>query len=154
MKKQQGFTLIELMIVVAIIAILAAIAIPQYQNYVARSQITRMMGESGQLRTAVEDCMNNGRTAGIGTGATECDVGATSSSILGGAGQAGKQQVPVVTITAATNTAEILATAGNNASTRITGDTITWRRNAEGSWSCVSDTEDRYRPAGCPAAAP
>jgi len=57
MKKQQGFTLIELMIVVAIIAILAAIAIPQYQNYVARSAVTRLVGETGALRTAIEDCL-------------------------------------------------------------------------------------------------
>ncbi len=58
---QKGFTLIELMIVVAIIAILAAIAIPQYQTYVVRSQVTRVIGETGDLKVAVEDCLNNGR---------------------------------------------------------------------------------------------
>jgi type IV pilus assembly protein PilA len=55
--KHQGFTLIELMIVVAIIAILAAIAIPQYQRYIARSQLSRADGELGALKSPVEGCM-------------------------------------------------------------------------------------------------
>ena len=59
---QKGFTLIELMIVVAIIGILAAIAIPQYQNYVSKSQVSRVMSETGSLRTPAETCILDGKT--------------------------------------------------------------------------------------------
>ena len=55
MKKQQGFTLIELMIVVAIIGILAAIAIPQYQNYVIRSKMSEVVNIAGNVKTAVAE---------------------------------------------------------------------------------------------------
>ena len=54
--QQQGFTLIELMIVVAIVAILAGIGMPAYQNYTARAKFTEVVAATGPLKTGVELC--------------------------------------------------------------------------------------------------
>ena len=71
MKNQKGFTLIELMIVVAIIAILAAIAISQYQDYVIRSQVSEGSSLSDGVKTAVgEFYNNNGRFASVASNAS------------------------------------------------------------------------------------
>lgn len=60
MKKQSGFTLIELMIVVAIVAILAAVALPAYQNYTKKAKMTELVAATGAIKTAVELCVQSG----------------------------------------------------------------------------------------------
>jgi type IV pilus assembly protein PilA len=153
MKAQKGFTLIELMIVVAIIGILAAIAIPQYQTYTAKSQVSRVMSESGQLRTALEACINDGRLT-VGNGAGQCDPGATGSNLLtGGNSQVSGAPAPgtgtPVVPAALTTTSTIVATFGNNAAASIAADTLTWTRTVDGSWVCSTTVDANYRPTGC-----
>jgi type IV pilus assembly protein PilA len=140
MKKQQGFTLIELMIVVAIIGILAAVAIPQYQNYVSKSQVSRVMGEVGALRTAVETCLMDGKSA------ADCKFGWSNSNLIG---QDTETLQTGLTVTLAGNTATLAATFGGNASSAITGETLTWSRTDTGQWTCRTSVLDAYRPTGC-----
>ncbi|KKW80644.1 fimbrial protein [Acinetobacter sp. Ag2] len=147
MNAQKGFTLIELMIVVAIIGILAAIAIPQYQNYIAKSQVSRVMSETGSLKTVIEDCVLNGKTA-----ANACELGWTKSNLLGGT-QTTNQTGLVVTIadSAAANST-IVATFGDKAAQALTTsgkNTLTWTRSGEGTWTCATKVEAKYRPSGC-----
>jgi type IV pilus assembly protein PilA len=150
-RAQRGFTLIELMIVVAIIGILAAIAIPQYQTYVAKSQVSRAMGEAGAVKTAIEVCLLEGKTS-LGLTATDCDPQATGSSILTGATQGAaipaSTGVPQVS-SPLTSGATITATFGNKAATDLKTKTVVWTRTAAGSWGCTSTVAANYKPAGC-----
>lgn len=79
MKKQTGFTLIELMIVVAIVAILAAIALPAYQKYTARSKFTEVITATSGVKQQVELCMYD-----KGFASTSC----TNTNATSGAGWA------------------------------------------------------------------
>lgn len=151
---QKGFTLIELMIVVAIIGILAAIAIPQYQNYVTKTQVTRVQGELGNLKTMVDLCLTDGN---------ECAFDVPESSLLGAEiytnveglkAQATGVKTPTVNIDGAGG-AIIKATFGKSASSVIQGKSIQWHRNPSadgGGWACetdFTDAEDKFLPAGC-----
>lgn len=151
---QKGFTLIELMIVIAIIGILAAIAIPQYQNYIARSQVTRAMSEAGSLKTVVETCMLEGKTT-LGQDYGKCQLGATGSNILDGKVQDSAPDVPTgmgvpqVAINKDKNTATVTATFGNSAATMLHKKKVTWSRDSSGSWTCATDVKAKFAPTGC-----
>jgi type IV pilus assembly protein PilA len=155
-RAQAGFTLIELMIVVAIIGILAAIAIPQYQTYVAKSQITRVVAETGALKVKVDTCLLDGKVT-LGADPA-CDPGATASTLLTDAAQGtapaitpGVNGYPKIDLGAdATKESSILGTIGNSAAQAVTGSTITWTRAVDGTWSCVSTADAKYNTPSCP----
>jgi type IV pilus assembly protein PilA len=141
MKKQQGFTLIELMIVVAIIAILAAIALPAYQNYVAKSQVTAGLADIRGGITAYEEGIQSGTKTGAISGADElgladstarCDITATGDWD-GDSGQTIECELK-----------------GNP---KVVGTTVSLERDSSGSWSCKIDPgtnyDAKYSPAGC-----
>jgi type IV pilus assembly protein PilA len=123
-RKQTGFTLIELMIVVAIIGILAAVALPAYQNYTLRAEFSETIVGTGVLKTAVEVCSQTQGLANVGacdpnTNGIPNDVGAgneivglaltgTAPAAAAGAGAAG--QTFIITATAPTSSPNTGAT--------------------------------------------
>lgn len=134
--KNKGFTLIELMIVVAIVAILAAVAIPAYQDYLTRSKVAEIAAAAGACKTSVSEYYASaGSFASITNANAGCSTVATQN---GGA--------PVVTAGSGiiTIASSIPNAAGNYILTPgFNGTDLT-------SWNCnASDIAKKYLPASC-----
>lgn len=147
-----GFTLVELMIAVAIIGILIAVAMPVYQNHAAKSQASRVMAETAGLRSLIETCVNGGRMT-VGAGVGECDPNASGSTLIYGDSQTGLVLsagvgVPQVTFGAG-GIVTIEAAFGNQAHPVFSSKTLTWSRTQDGLWICSTTIDPIYRPTGC-----
>src|SRR5687767_4749714 len=117
-RAQRGFTLIELMIVVAIIGILAAIAIPQYQDYVTRSRWSDNFQQIAQLKQAIAECVQNQNGSMVAPVA--CSDAAAAGLIAGG-------YVPVGYVLPTSNklASVVPSTAGGTAVITLTGTALT-----------------------------
>lgn len=163
-KVQQGFTLIELMIVIAIIGILAAVALPAYQDYTARARLSEAVLYAGTLKASVGECLISA-PGDQAAKVAECDT-LTEVGLDSALSTAGNDPVPMVdTATVAANgttdvdilvTPEWVAAGANDITTATVQFRMRGTPNASGSvtWVCSTDSATdanaaKYMPQEC-----
>lgn len=138
---EKGFTLIELMIVVAIIGVLAAVALPMYQNYVAKSQVTSAIGELNGARIQYELIMNDGATSGAFT-VDNMSFAREDSEFCHYV-----VHEPVSGVSEPALECQLL----HHVASAIKGESVFLNRKADGSWKCSTSAgiPDKFKPVDC-----
>jgi type IV pilus assembly protein PilA len=154
-RTQKGFTLIELMIVVAIIGILAAIALPAYQDYVSRSQVGAALAEITPAKVNLENKVSQG----IST-ADALLLNGSTDTVLKAVGMQGSTSTrcgAMSVAVATTGASSIICTmTGNN---QVATQKIRWSRTADtssgvaGIWACDTTIIEKFAPKTCTASA-
>lgn len=151
MNKQKGFTLIELMIVVAIVGILAAIAIPAYQDYTVRARVTEGLSLASAAKTTVSENAMSGTAFGLGW-----QTPSATDNVSGVEIDASNGTITITYTSAAGNgTLSLTPTTGSSNTPLEVGSVATDAIK----WSCGQDSttstlDNRYRPANCRDATP
>ena len=139
-RKKRGFSIIELMTVVTIVAVLAAIAIPQYQSYTLRAKVSEALGMAGACKTAVTDYLMANSTLPADLGASGCE-GFSATHYVGGIDVVDG----VITVTLAT-----LGELGPAAGGKLKLTPTLSASNSISAWTCEPDTlPSRYLPGPC-----
>lgn len=139
MNAQKGFTLIELMIVVAIIGILAAVAIPAYQNYTVRARVSEAVLQASAVKTTVTENIANNNAIGTGTCSGFTNIAAANAT----------KNVSTVTCTDTTGVIAVVTTAAAGGLTLTFTPTLdTTTRVVK--WTCsTTSTNFQLVPAEC-----